>query len=116
MAAECRTKTEHEKGRITLAQNEDATISCNIRRGRHEATLFPLRTSSRISHSLELAEDKNSFRVPVTKATSLRAFKYAAGLIRPSRIEATNSSPSNNLNKVSLRELQKIFLPLNCER
>jgi hypothetical protein len=62
MPKESLTKTELEKGRITLAQNEDANIepliSCNIRRGRQEAKLFPLQTSSRISHSLELAAPK----------------------------------------------------------
>jgi hypothetical protein len=46
MPKESLTKTELEKGRITLAQDEDANIepliSCNIRRGRQEAKLFPL--------------------------------------------------------------------------
>ena len=46
MPKESLTKTELEKGRITLAQDEDASIepliSCNIRRGRQEAKLFPL--------------------------------------------------------------------------
>jgi hypothetical protein len=46
MPKEGLTKTELEKGRIILAQDEYASIepliSCNIRRGRQEAKLFPL--------------------------------------------------------------------------
>jgi hypothetical protein len=46
MPRESIVNTKLEKGRIKLAQDEDASIepliSCNIRRGRQEAKLFPL--------------------------------------------------------------------------
>ena len=114
------TNTELEKGRVTLAQNEDANTEPLSVAIFAEDVLKPSYFFSKVReyHSpwrLGAWCSEIKIRTLVTKATSLWAFKYVAGLIRPSCIEATNSSPSNNLNKVPLRELQKIFLPLNGE-